>query len=263
MKGKMTGKDFGMIVRMLFTAAVTFGCMLALAGCYACSRHVSFVRPDTVPADSDISGKYRLADLSLARPTLSSDEKKEKADKYHAEDTAKAYEAVKASLLKNYPDVFTDSNAATPLSVYVGWNSSYQGSPITQSFITYMVVPEVAEQETIYRVRTTARNGGETWTENTSAARLSETWETWLLPVGFIPIPGRSDWSRTFCFLRLGKDSIVSKPAKAYDKKSCIRDMVFDPKVDGDVLAAAIMRAVNRRHRTAKLAAMLRGGRAK
>jgi hypothetical protein len=39
--------------------------------------------------------------------------------------------------------------------------------------------------------------------------------------------------------------------------------MVFDPKVDGDVLAAAIMRAVNRHRRSAEIAAMVKDGGAK
>ena len=237
--------------------------LLALAGCYACSRHVSSVRTDTVRPDRGLSMKYRLADLSLAKPTLSADEDAEKAAKYHSEDTAKAYEVVKNSLLRNYPEVFTDSVEATPLSVFVGWNTSYQGDPITQSIITYMVVPETAEQETVYTIRTTAREGGTTWSEKAHASRFSETWETWLLPTGFIPIPGKSDWPRTFCFLRLGKDAIVYSPSDVLKTKSCIRSLVFDPKVDGDVLAAAIMRTVNRHHRSVELAALMRKGGAK
>ena len=233
---------------------------MVLSGCFACSRHVSSVRPDTILPDSGMNRKYRLANLSVTKPDLSAGEDAADVEKYHAEDTQSMFKAVKASLLKNYPGVFSESADAAPLSVHVSWNTSYQGSPIVQSIITYMVVPEAAEQESVYYVRTTAREGGVVWTENTSAARLSETWETWLLPVGFIPIPGKSDWSRTFCFLRLGKDSIVSKPSKTIDSKSCIRDMVFDPKVDGDVLAAMIMRAVNRHHRSAELAAMIKSG---
>ena len=234
--------------------------LLALAGCYACSRHVSSVRTDTVRPDAGLSVKYRLADLSLVKPTLSADEDAEEAAKYHSEDTAKAYEVVNNSLLKNYPEVFTDSADATPLSVFVGWSTSYQGDPITQSIITYMVVPETAEQETVYTVRTTAREGGTVWSENTHASRYSETWETWLLPTGFIPIPGKSDWPRTFCFLRLGKDSIVDRPSDTLKNKYCIRSMVFEPKVDGDVLAAAIMRAVNRHHRSVGLAELIKNG---
>ncbi|MBO7687648.1 MAG: hypothetical protein J6V72_14755 [Kiritimatiellae bacterium] len=244
-------------------SAMAISVSAVLSGCFACSRHVSAVRPDAILPDSGLNRTYRLADLSLTEPSLSADENADKARKYHSEDTKNMFEAVKASLLKNYPGVFSESADAVPLSVHVSWNTSYQGSPIIQSIVTYMVVPEAAEQETLYYVRTSAREGGTTWTEKTSAARFSETWETWLLPIGFIPIPGKSDWSRTFCFLRLGKDSIVSEPSKTINKKSCIRDMVFDPKVDGDVLAATIMRAVNRHYRSAELAAMIRNGGAK
>lgn len=243
---------------------IACGLMSALsalaAGCYSCSRHVSSVRPDTIRPDVGIAEKYRLADLAVEEPSLSSREDATKAAKYHSEDTTNMYSAVKKSLLRNYPDVFTESPDATPLSVFVEWGTAYHGSPITQSIITHMVVPETAEQETVYHVRTSTHEGETKWTENTSAARLSETWETWLLPIGFIPIPGKSDWSRTFCFLRLGKDSIVRSPTSTLDSESCIRDMVFDPKVDGDVLAAAVMRAVNRHHRSDELAALIKNG---
>ena len=179
-----------------------------------------------------------------------------KVEKYHAEDTANILAAVKQSLYGNYPTVFSDSIDAIPLTVHVDWKTRYQGSPIVQSPVTYMVLPEDAEQETVYYVTTMSRaaESGGSWTERTSAARYSETWETWLLPIGYIPIPGKSDWPRTFGFLRLSKDSIVGKPEKTLESKSCIRDLVFDPKVDGDVIAAAVMRAINRRQHAAEIA---------
>lgn len=192
------------------------------------------------------------------------DKDDKKADEYHKEDERNVLAAVRKSLLANYPGVFTDSPSATPLSVYVNWDTHYQGSPIIQSVVTYAVMPETAEQETVYYVTTTAgRGGADSWTRQTSASRMSETWEPWLLPIGFIPIPGRSDWPRTFCFLRLGKDSNVGRPADTIKTKRCIRDLVFDPKVDGDVLAAAIMRAVNGKRRADVLDALAKEGGAK
>jgi hypothetical protein len=123
-----------------------------------------------------------------------------------------------------------------------------------------MVVPKVVEQETVYYVRITADGRNLNWSEKSSAARFSETWETWLLPIGFVPISGKSDWPRTFCFLRLGMDSPVENPSKTLKSKSCIRNLVFDPKVDGDVLAAAIMRAINRHRRSEEISSMVKNG---
>ena len=232
--------------------------LLALTGCYSCSRHVSTVRPDVIRPAPNITSRYRLAELTVVKPSLGAGEDVVKAEKYHAEDTANIFAAVKKSLYANYPAVFVDSGDAIPLTVNVNWSTRYQGSPIVQSPITYMVMPEDAEQETVYYVTTTAWPTGNEgpWTEKTSAARYSETWETWLLPIGYIPIPGKSDWSRTFGFMRLGKDSIVGNPSKTINSKCCIRDLVFEPKVDGDVIAAAIMRAINRRQHAAEIAAL-------
>ena len=228
--------------------------LLALTGCYSCSRHVSTVRPDVIRPLPGITSKYRLADLTVVKPDVASTEDADKAAKYHAEDTANMFAAVKKSLYSNYPNVFSDAGDAVPLTVHVGWKTHYQGSPIVQSPVTYMILPEDAEQETVYYIKTTAAGKGGAWTERTSAARYSETWETWLIPIGYIPIPGKSDWPRTFGFLRLSKDSIVGSPSKTLESKACIRDLVFDPKVDGDVIAAAVMRAVNRRLHAAEIA---------
>ena len=231
-------------------------CTSLLAGCYACSRHVSSTRPDTVRPCAGLTEKYRLSALTVKHPTFGSDQK------CHEEDEKRIFETVLNSLINNYPEVFSNSCDAIPLSVHIDWGTRYQGSPILQSIITYLVVPETAEQETDYRVRVSAGEVGSSahWEESASAARFSETWETWLLPVGFIPIPGRSDWPRTFCFLRLQKDSIVGTPQDTIKSKNCIRHLVFDPKVDGDVLAATIMRAVNRQSNSQYILGLMKEG---
>lgn len=220
-----------------------------LSGCYACTRHISSVRPAMVQPDASLSEKYRLTSLSVAHGSK--------------KDQEKMFTVVKKSLLVHYPHVFTDSADAIPLSVHVTWQTQYHGSPIVHSFLSNIVIPDTAEQETIYYVSISATGANASWSDRTSASRLSETWETWLLPIGFLPIPGKSDWSRTFCFLRLGKDSLVSSPKSVINSANCVRDMVFDPKVDGDVIAAAIMRAINRQHRLKAINAMMKEGGAK
>ena len=80
------------------------------------------------------------------------------------------------------------------------------------------------------------------------------------MPMGFIPCPGESDFPKTYCFMRSGKDSLVGSPREKIASRECFADMVFEPKVDGDVLAAAIMRIVNRKHRVAEAEKMMNGG---
>lgn len=230
--------------------AVGLCCAVCLSGCFASSRHVSLVRPDTVLPDKGLSVKYRLDDLSLVKPTVKSDVDQAEFTARHEEDTQAMLKVVRDSLYKHYPDVFSDTPTAHSLSVGVSWRMRYQGDPIVHSFLTNLIVPDGAEQETIYWVVT--KDTTESWSITMSASRMSETWETWGLPVGFIPIPGKSDWPKTFCCMRQGKDSLVSDPSNQMNDIDCIRDLVFEPKVDGDVIAALIMRAVNQ-HRRSKV----------
>ena len=239
------------MLRLIVCACVAF-----LSGCYACSRHVSTTRPDTVRPCAGISEKYRLTALTMRRPSSGYNQER------HDEDEKRIFEAVKKALLKNYPDVFSDTSDATPVVADVDWSTRYQGSPILPSIIVLMVFPTSAEQESTYTVKTSVGTEGapEYWQEQAYAARFSETWETWLLPMGFIPIPGKSDWSRTFCFLQLQKDHTVFEAQKVMNSEDCIRALVFDPKVDGDVIAATIVRAINRHHNNEKVAEMMLNG---
>ena len=238
-----------------------FAIALMAAGCFSSSRHVSLVRSNTVLPDKGLSVKYRIDSLSLVKPTIKTDVDQAKFAARHEEDTQTMLKVVRASLYKNYPAVFSDSPSAHPLSVSVSWRMRYQGDPIVHSFLTNLIIPDGAEQETIYWVAT--KDVAESWSETASASRMSETWETWGLPVGFIPIPGKSDWPKTFCCMRLGKDSLVSNPSEQMNDIDCIRDLVFEPKVDGDVIAALIMRAVNQHRRGKVLADLLEKGGAK
>ena len=90
-----------------------------------------------------------------------------------------------------------------------------------------------------------------------SAVRETETWETMFLPFGWWPCPGESDFSTTFSFMRGSKDSLLSNPQKTLRGRDAISDLVFDPKVDGDVLAAAVMRTINRMNRLEKAGKMM------
>lgn len=232
----------------------TFATALMVAGCFSSSRHVASVRPDTVLPDKGLSISYRLDGLTLTKPNVKADVDQVKFASRHEEDTQAMLKAVRESLYRNYPMVFSDSRSARSLTVRVAWRMCYQGDPIVHSFLTNLIVPDGAEQESIYWV--TVTDSAESWSATGSASRMSETWETWLLPIGFIPIPGKSDWPKTFCFMRSDKDSLVSNLSDKANGIDCVRDLVFEPKVDGDVIAALIMRAVNQ-HRRDKIVSLL------
>lgn len=195
----------------------------------------------------------------------------------HNEDSQKIKQLVEMALLEHYPSVFTRDSDAIPLTILVNWSTTYKGHPNYASILKYWFWPLSADQETVYRIRIVKNAGGRSdsdlWqeffasiksypqpAENASAVRMSEVWETMLLPIGFIPVPGESDWSKTFCFMRQGKDSLVGSPAEKIRSKNCIRDMVFEPKVDGEVIAAAIMRSINRQFRVKQVNALVGEG---
>lgn len=239
-----------------------FALALVTAGCFSSSRHISSVRPALVSPEEGLSEQYRLDDLTLKKPAVSRFADKEKFSARHEEDTQKMLKLVREALYKNYPKMFVDTPSAHSLSVDVSWDMSYRGSPVVHSLLTNLVIPDEAEQETIYYVET--KDTTESWTVSKWAFRKSETWETWGLPIGFIPISGRSDWPKTFCFLRMGKDSLVSSPNEKWLKGvDYIRDLVFEPKVDGDVIAALIVKAVNQHYQDKNLDALFVKGGAK
>ena len=129
----------------LLACIVAVAFLPVLSGCYACTRHISTVRPELVQPDAGLSERYRLASLSVAQGSK--------------QDQEKMLSVVKKSLLSHYPQIFTDSAAgAIPLSVHVTWQTQYHGSPIVHSFLSNMVIPDSAEQETIYYVSISANS---------------------------------------------------------------------------------------------------------
>ena len=252
------------------------------AGCYSTARHIANVRPELVKPDSGLKQKYRLGRIVLKKSTFSAsvakayvdidiDRRKQLLDEdkksgprgTHAADTELVYSHVRDALLKNYPSVFTEDNAARPIAVVVDWATEYKSSPDYSSIFSYWFWPNSAEQESIYYIWITEdglnKSDEALWADyiasrssvpgfigKGSAVRQSEVWETGLLPLGFLPVPGESDWPNTRCFMRSGKDSLVSSPKNTLTSRKCFKDLVFEPKVDGDVLAAAIMRTLNR-----------------
>ncbi len=262
--------------------------ILIFYGCYSSARHIANVRPEVVKPDATLTVKYRLEHIILKKSDFSrkvidgnedvlKEDKKSGPNGTHYADTQMIFNSVHTALLKDYPSVFTDSADAIPIVVVIDWATEYREQPDYASIFSGWFWPNAAEQETIYYLYLVENPLGKTddelWSaylaapkkyplpqECGSAVRMSEVWESFLLPTGFIPCPGESDFPKTYCFMRSGKDSLVRNPVTKIQSRQCVQDMVFEPKVDGEVLAAAVMRIVNRKHRTQEAKRMLEGG---
>ena len=290
------GKGNEMKAKMTYFV-LSIGSILVLCGCYSSARHIASVRPDLVKPDATLAARYRLERIVLKKSAFSrkveggyasvrnrkeydnmmNEDKKSGPNGTHAADTKRLFESLRNALYRDYPSVFSDTADATSVAVVVDWATEYKKLPDYASIFSGWFWPEAAEQETIYRLFMIENPGGrsddELWKmylathgkyprpfECGAAVRTSEVWETWLLPIGFIPCPGESDFPKTCCFMRSGKDSLVNNPSDKIQSRKCFEDMVFEPKVDGDVLAAAVMRIVNRKHRAAEAVKMMNGG---
>ena len=270
---------------------------VVLGGCYSTARHVANVRPDLVKPYAGVTAKYRLGRIVLKKSTFSqrvaagaaafTPDQRYPAYKYlmkedsgagpggtHYNDTKLVGDSVRKSLLKNYPGVFTEDPSAIPLAVVVDWAFEYKPTPDYASLFSYWFWPTGAEQTTTYLVwlvKDDPRSSDdELWRKYLAApkkhpgqgyaVRESEVWETGLLPMGLIPVPGESDWPKTTTFMRAGKGSLVGAPLVTMASSNCFKDLVFEPATDGDVLAAAIMRILNRWQRQNDVRAMVKRG---
>lgn len=192
----------------------------------------------------------------------------------HAANSKALSDSVRMSLLKHYPSVFTDDPSAPSLAVVVDWETEYKDLPNYASLLTYWLWPVGAEQTSTYSVfvcnDAPSVSDDAMWQRYKAAPksdprrgfaiRESEVWETGLLPLGLIPVPGESDWPKTFTFMRSGKGSLVGSPQDKLSSRECFEQLVFEPATDGDVLAAAIMRTLNRCKREAEVASMRKKG---
>ena len=195
----------------------------------------------------------------------------------HCADTKLVCDNVRKSLLKNYPTTFSEDASAIPIAVVVDWAFEYTPKPNYASLFSYWLWPEGAEQMTTYHIWLVADTPGTSddtlWRQYLAApknhpgrghaVRESEVWETGLLPLGLIPVPGASDWPKTVTFMRAGKGSLVGAPQVTMASRNCFTDLVFDPATDGDVLAAAVMRILNRWQRQNDVRTMVKNGGAK
>ena len=215
-----------MMIRIL--SAVVIAALTS--GCFSCSRHVATVRPETVKAER-MERRYRLNTLTLPKG-----------------DSERAKKNVEESLLKNYPQMFTNDSGAIPVDVSVGWNAIFQTRPVLQNLVSYVFAPSIAEEETVFEVSVRFTEGGGLRSTIAHVSRYSETWETGLLPICLIPIPGKSDFPRTYDFCGLSNGGSVKFERKD-SRLAEATTLIYDAKVDGEVIAAAIVRCLNRLNR--------------
>ena len=181
----------------------------------------------------------------------------------HARDGKMVFDVVKAALLSRYPSVFNENPSSIPLTVVLDWGVDYKEDEPYAMFFNYWLWPLSYTEETSYKVfvieGATGKSEDGLWEDYfnavrkfpnppslSSGIRTSETWESAILPLGIIPVIGESDYDRTYCFMRQGKGSLINNAGERLFDKDCMKDIVFDPATDGDVVAAMIMRALNR-----------------
>ena len=175
------------------------------------------------------------------------------------------FEAVRESLLRNYPDVFTTGKEAIPLTVLVSWENKFEDPHSYGGILQGLGFPSIQDVEVTYRIgvvpNATDRGVEDLWDEyaesllefppsaqNGGAVRQRETWTSMTIPSSFIGMSGDSDWPKVRrSFTRRGirkKDEKIDSmysPAQDYMSK-----YVFDSVCDGDIIAALVMRSINK-----------------
>lgn len=176
------------------------------------------------------------------------------------------FDAVQSALLKNYPGVFTTASDAIPLTVLITFQNKYENFHNYADIFYVLGVPMTQEVEVEYNIRVFLDADGideeGLWTEyadsqfawprslqNGGAVRRRERWTSMVLPISLIGIPGESDWPKERKWFT-GK-GIISKEEEASSSKVSkprehLEKFVFDPVCDGDVIAALIMRSLNK-----------------
>ena len=200
------------------------------------------------------------------------------------------FDAVQAALLKNYPGVFTTANDATPLTVLIAFRNKYDDADnynnsglitglgiLTEAKSTNYAgifyglgFPMTQEVKVEYNIRVIPNAGrvdkerlwneyGEsqfTWppdAQNGGAVRRRERWTSMVLPISLIGIPGESDWPKErkwFTSMGMLYKTDEYKNMKEAKPREYLEEYIFDPVSDGDIIAALIMRSLNRMSET-------------
>ena len=184
-------------------------------------------------------------------------------------------DAVRKSLLKNYPSIFTEDDNATPITVLISWDKMFEDHHSYGVLLCALGFPFTQEMETTYRVRVIPaedkRDAEELWNEyayslleypqppqNGGAVRQREMWTSYFVPISLIGIPGESNWPKERKCFTTGSALITKQRDEFsnvdgiyggfgyYSPVEYMERFVFDPVCDGDVIAAMIVRCLNR-----------------
>ena len=196
-----------------------------------------------------------LEDLALVSAVIESDLSELEAK--HQEDEKKVRDSLEAALIRFYPEVFSCDKTAKPLTVLVSWGAKYAvDMPFYYPNIAALFWPLSAELETQYDVCVLEGDGrqiGQSFFSSgidkgisVKAVRSSEVWETVFLPIGLIPVPGESNWPKKADFMK-SNGAFNMNALNKINSKDGISEVVFDSDVDGEVLAAAVVRALNQK----------------
>lgn len=199
-----------------------------------------------------------------------------KFQRYRLADTEPLRVALEASLQSHYPSLFPENGGKIGLTVAVSYDFRYRNEPSDWSILDWLLVPSFVTKETCWRICIRPgnafgreaelfahlRRNGKKFPKPldvSGGARETEMWESFLLPTGWIPVPGEADW-RSTAFLRFAAATPVSSPASVAKTEKAFKYLVFDPDCDGDVLAAAVVKALNRQVRQKADEKLIGGG---
>jgi hypothetical protein len=197
-------------------------------------------------------------------------------EKEHKKYETLVHDSLNSALVRLYPTVFSNDGNTIPLTIMISMEESYKiDAPFYYPNIAALVWPLSADQETKFDVL--VLNGNiqkddkalrnefderlklkRRAKQEPSVVRASEVWETMGLPIGLIPIPGESQWSRKMGFMAEngpfhGKDrgSLFDVYTSGIDQanlKALTASMkrAYIPEVDSEVLAAAVVQELNK-----------------
>lgn len=197
-------------------------------------------------------------------------------EKEHKKYETLVHDSLNSALVRLYPTVFSNDGNTIPLTIMISMEESYKiDAPFYYPNIAALFWPLSADQETKFDVLVLNGNIQKNdkvlrnefderlklkrrAKQEPSVVRASEVWETMGLPIGLIPIPGESQWSRKMGFMAEngpfhGKDrgSLFDVYTSGIDQanlKALTESMkiAYVPEVDSEVLAAAVVQELNK-----------------
>ncbi|MBR6374571.1 MAG: hypothetical protein IKS20_15460 [Victivallales bacterium] len=177
------------------------------------------------------------------------------------------FDAVQASLLKNYPNIFTTSKDAVPLTVLVSFDSKFGEHHTIGLILVCFGFPYTHEMEVTYRIRVVPNDTGQNqdglWkdyiasqldyppnVQNSGAVRVRNMWTSMILPISLLGMPGKSEWPKKRKVFTRGSFGMSEEREKNdfsfQTPMAYMNRYIYDPVCDGDIIAALVMRSLNK-----------------